>query len=78
MLFWLDKGFDGFGIDTISYLYEDEEFRNEPLSGENVDANDYAYLSHIYTKDLPETFDMLYKFRVLVDNFTKYHGGDAR
>lgn len=78
MLFWLDKGVDGFGVDTISYLIEHEDFADEPLSGENVDSNDYAYLNHIYTKDRPETYEILYKFRKYLDSYTQYHGGDAR
>ncbi len=38
-------------------IYEDEEFRDEPLSNdpEAVDEYDYKYLDHIYTYDLPET-----------------------
>lgn len=78
MLFWLDKGVDGFGIDSISYIFEDERLQDEPPSGEDVDANDYAYLNHTYTKDQPETFSLLYKFREVVDNYSEHHGGDAR
>lgn len=78
MLFWLQKGVDGFGIDTISYLFEHKDFENEPLSGEDVNENDYAYLNHIYTKDQPETYNMLYKFREWMDNYTQYHGGDSK
>lgn len=78
MLFWLDKGVDGFIVDKISYLYEDADFKNEPLSGQNVDSNDYDYLNHIYTKDQSETYELLYNFRELLDNYTQYHGGDAR
>lgn len=78
MQFWLDKGIDGFNMDTVPYLFEHEEFKDEPLSGENVDTNDYSYLNHIYTKNQKETFDMIYRFREFLDSYTQYHGGDAR
>ncbi len=42
------------------HIFEDELFRDEPLSGDPsaADENDYAYLDHIYTYDLPETKDV--------------------
>lgn len=78
MVFWLDKGVDGFVVDSAPFLFEHKEFKDEPLSGENVDTNDYKYLSHIYTKDQTETLDMIYKFRQLLDYYTLYRGGDSR
>lgn len=78
MLFWLDKGVDGFRVDAVPYLFEDEEFKDEPPSGNDVDENDYEYLKHVYTSDQPETFDMIYQFRTLVDQYTDEHGGDSR
>lgn len=77
LAFWLDKGVHGFSIDTVPYLFEDEQFRDEPRSSEDVDANDYDYLNHIYTKDQKETFEMIYKFRQLINDYTQYHGGDT-
>ncbi len=43
------------------YIFEDEQFRDEPLSGDPTasDEYDYAYLDHIYTYDLPETKDVI-------------------
>lgn len=32
MLFWLDKGVDGFRIDAASHLIEDQLLRDEPIS----------------------------------------------
>lgn len=29
--FWLDKGIDGFRVDTIVHLFEDVELQNEPM-----------------------------------------------
>lgn len=79
MTFWLDIGIDGFRIDAVGNLFEDSEFRDEPLSGvEGATEEDFEYLNHIYTKHQPETLDMVHQFRKLVDEYTEEHGGDAR
>ena len=31
--FWLDRGVDGFRVDAIQTLFEDENLLDEPLSG---------------------------------------------
>ncbi|KAF5302839.1 hypothetical protein FQA39_LY02019 [Lamprigera yunnana] len=76
--FWLDKGVDGFRMDAVPYLFEDEKFEDEPLSNLTTNPDDYEYLEHIYTKDLPGTFDMIYVWREYIDNYTSEKGGDAR
>lgn len=79
MTFWLDVGIDGFRIDAVANLFEDSEFRDEPLSGaEGATEEDFEYLNHIYTKHQPETLDMVRQFRELVDDYTAEHGGDDR
>ncbi len=57
LVFWLDKGVDGFRFDAVLHIFEDEEFRDEPRATDGVtdDPDDYYYLDHIYTYDLPET-----------------------
>ncbi|HPQ69349.1 MAG TPA: alpha-glucosidase [bacterium] len=65
--FWLDKGVDGFRLDLINYLLEDENFRDNPrlLAG--------WYMGKLqdttYTRDLPETHAVLKEFRRLTDEF---------
>jgi len=65
--FWLDKGVDGFRLDLINYLLEDESFRDNPrlLAG--------WYMGKLqdttYTRDLPETHAVLKEFRRLTDEF---------
>ncbi|KAB0799128.1 hypothetical protein PPYR_07008 [Photinus pyralis] len=79
MKFWLDKGVDGFRIDAIPYLFEDDRFLDEPLSNApGVPSDNHKYLNHPYTSDQPETFDMVQQWRQLVDTYTQEHGGDAR
>ncbi|XP_050091270.1 maltase 2-like [Anopheles aquasalis] len=78
LTFWLDKGVDGFRIDAVPTLYEDTQLRDEPASGLTEDTEDTNYLLHIYTQDLPETVEMVYEWRELVDAYQREHGGDTR
>ncbi|XP_055592081.1 maltase A3-like [Uranotaenia lowii] len=81
--FWLDKGVDGFRIDAISNLVEiarsaDGSYKDEPPSGLTDDKDDPAYLDHIYTQNQPETLEVLYHWREVVDQYQKEKGGDTR
>lgn len=51
MRFWLERGIDGLRLMQVNHLYEDFQFRDEPL----IDAQgtiSYENLDHIYTRDL--------------------------
>ena len=66
--FWLKRGVSGFRLDGIGNLYEDAEFRDEPvLPGVNElgDPN----LKRIYTSGLPETTEAYRMLRKLADEF---------
>lgn len=68
LVFWMDLGVKGFRIDAINHMYEDDRYLDEPLSNLNVPSDDYDYLNHIYTKNLPETYETLKTWRELMDN----------
>jgi len=84
--FWLAKGVSGFRIDAVPYLFEVDldrynQYPDEPLTNDPVscpDPDDHCYTQHIYTQDQPETIDMVYQWRELVDTFHEEHGGDKR
>ncbi|XP_030768027.1 maltase 2-like [Sitophilus oryzae] len=68
--YWLNFGIDGFRMDAVPTLFEDAEFRDEPLSGDpNSGPEDSGYLIHIYTVDLNETIELIYEFRELLDEY---------
>lgn len=70
LTFWLDKGVAGFRVDTIPNLVEVGDFPDEPLSHDpNSGPDDYGYLTHPYTHDQPETYDMVYQWRALMDAY---------
>ncbi|MFC3861445.1 alpha-amylase family glycosyl hydrolase [Deinococcus antarcticus] len=72
--FWMARGVDGFRVDVIWLLAEDERFLDEPL---NEDANreviggqvEHSTLIHIYTQDQPETHEYIREMRQVIDEF---------
>ncbi|XP_018334198.2 maltase A1-like [Agrilus planipennis] len=80
LTFWLDKGVDGFRIDAIPFIFEHPDFKDEPLADDyqNYKPYEYKYLKHIYVRDQPESIDMIYQWREVVDNYQKQKGGDTR
>ncbi|XP_065079515.1 probable maltase [Ochlerotatus camptorhynchus] len=73
--YWLDRGVSGFRIDAVPYLFESAEsegrYRDEPLSRTTDDSENPAYLVHSQTMDQPETYDMIYQWRAVLDEYTK-------
>ncbi|XP_014664799.1 PREDICTED: maltase 2-like isoform X3 [Priapulus caudatus] len=72
LLFWLDKGVDGFRLDAVSHIHEDTDYYNKdepPSNKPNITADDYKYLKHIYTLDLPDTIERLREFRQVMNEY---------
>lgn len=67
--FWLDKGVDGFRVDVIWLLVEDEEFRDEPRNPNWTSGVPHHSLEHIYTQNLPETRAIIRKMRAVVNGY---------
>nr|XP_022913421.1 maltase 1-like [Onthophagus taurus] len=78
LIFWLEKGVSGFRIDAIRYLFE--QFKDEPLANDGLTdvPNYHDYYDHIYSADQDETYNMVYQWRKLCDDFTAVHGGEPR
>ena len=74
--FWLDRGVDGFRLDTINFYVHDAELRSNPaLPKEKRNANiapsvnPYNHQEHLYSKNRPENLDFLKRFRALLDEY---------
>lgn len=74
--FWLERGVDGFRLDTINFYFSDAELRdNPPLAPEERNAdiapavNPYNHQRHLYDKNRPENIDFLKRFRALLDEY---------
>ncbi len=68
--FWLERGVDGFRLDTVNYYFHDRKLRNNPPQRGSLgmpDTNPYGYQEHLYDKTRPENLRFLKSFRRLLD-----------
>ncbi len=87
MRFWLERGVDGFRMDTVNFYFHDKKLRNDAanfLPNAQDEWNPYNMLYHLFSKNQPENLIFLQKMRALLDEFDsrtlvgevgeKYHG----
>ena len=74
--FWLDRGVDGFRLDTINFYYADKELRDNPALPQDQrnatiapSVNPYNHQEHLYSKNQPENFEFLRRFRAVLDEY---------
>jgi len=74
--FWLNRGVDGFRLDTINFYFHDKQLRDNPAldpSRRNASTapavNPYNFQEHIYDKNRPENIAFLKRFRAVLEEF---------
>ena len=74
--FWLQRGVDGFRLDTINFYFADKQLRDNPAlppdrRNDSIapSVNPYNWQEHIYSKNQPENLDFLKKFRAVLDPY---------
>ncbi|MEL7180953.1 MAG: alpha-amylase family glycosyl hydrolase, partial [Pseudomonadota bacterium] len=70
--FWLDRGLDGFRLDTVNYYFHDQQLRSNPpaQAKPQVMATDlYGMQDNIYNKTRPENLGFLERLRALTDQY---------
>jgi alpha-glucosidase len=72
--FWLERGVDGFRLDTVNYYVHDRWLRSNPplassVAGTNTETSTYAYQEHLFDKTQPENLAFLRRFRALLDEY---------
>jgi alpha-glucosidase len=74
--FWLERGVDGFRLDTINFYFHDRELRNNPpLPPEERNdsiapaVNPYNWQDHLYDKNQPENLEFLKRLRAVLDEY---------
>ena len=83
-LFWLNRGVDGFRLDTINFYFHDKKLRDNPaLPPERRNAsiaplvNPYNHQDHIYSKNRPENLDFLRRLRQVMQPFNAAAVGEV-
>ena len=74
--FWLERGVDGFRLDTINFYVHSQGLEDNPPL-EEASRNDtiapkvnpYNFQNHLYDKNQPENLEFLKRFRALLDEF---------
>ena len=74
--FWLNRGVDGFRLDTLNFYVHDKELRDNPVLTPELrtdicapKVNPYNYQEHLYDRNRPENLDFLRRFRALLDQY---------
>jgi alpha-glucosidase len=82
--FWLERGVDGFRLDTINFYIHDKQLRDNPaLAVEERNAktapavNPYNHQLHIYDKNQPENLDFLRKLRAVMEPYNAAAVGEV-
>src|SRR4051812_6051530 len=66
--FWMDKGVSGFRLDAMTYLFENTQFRDEPVRPGKTKYGD-PVVSQEYTNYLPEVHDVLRELRTVTNKY---------
>lgn len=73
MRFWLERGVDGFRLDTVNYYFHDQQLRNNPPARRPKHlpyaVNPYDMQEHKYGKSQPENVGFLKRVRSLLNEF---------
>jgi len=72
--FWLDRGVDGFRLDTVNFYVQSQSLKSNPPAADRNQpeapaVNPYNYQDHIYDKSQPENLAFLQRLRALLDRY---------
>lgn len=76
MRFWLERGVDGFRLDTVNFYFHSKGLESNPVvKPEDFNAstapavNPYNFQEHLYDKSRPENLTFLRRLRALMDEY---------
>lgn len=70
MRFWLERGVDGFRLDTVNFYVHDARLRDNPAAEwTEFPNNPYEAQNHLFSKTRPENIAILKRIRALLDEF---------
>ncbi len=71
--FWLEKGVDGFRLDIINTIFEDQDFRNNPFALKYFpsEEDDKSFFQNkIHTMNHPDNFEFVKELRSVIDEYS--------
>ncbi|MDE3079636.1 MAG: alpha-glucosidase [Paracoccaceae bacterium] len=72
MRFWLERGVDGFRLDTVNFYFHDAALRSNPPWPQpdgRPAVNPYEMQTHLHSKTQPENIGFLQRMRALLDRY---------
>ncbi len=72
MRFWLERGVDGFRLDTVNFYFHDAKLRSNPAWPQKDGRpaiNPYEMQNHLYSKTQPENIAFLKRMRALLERY---------
>ncbi len=76
MRFWLERGVDGFRLDTVNFYFHSTGLESNPVvKPEDFNAstapavNPYNFQEHLFDKSRPENLDFLKRLRAMMDEY---------
>ena len=74
--YWLDRGVNGFRLDTVNFYFHDKLLRDNPAlrpedRNDNTapSVNPYNFQDHLYDKTQPENLDFLRRLRAVMEEY---------
>jgi alpha-glucosidase len=82
--FWLERGVDGFRLDTINFYFADRYLRDNPplppeLRNDTIapSVNPYNHQLHLFSKNQPENLAFLRRLRAVLDPYAAVAVGEV-
>ena len=73
MRFWLERGVDGFRLDTVNYYFHDRLLQDNPpnpnMTEQDTPSETYGWQEHKFSKNQPENIAFLERMRALTNQF---------
>ncbi|MCB0584712.1 MAG: alpha-glucosidase, partial [Phaeodactylibacter sp.] len=72
MRHWLGRGVDGFRLDIFNFIYEDEQFRDNPRTLRFLPSRDFTKVkgqNRIHNVNHPDNFGLAREMRSLIDEY---------
>ncbi|CAF4036221.1 unnamed protein product [Rotaria sordida] len=70
--FWLDLGIDGFRVDAVRHLIENDQYHDEPLSKDAKDMDPnimYVAYDHTESADQSGSYELVQRWRKFLDKY---------